>query len=254
MTTVRYRLPDAAHWPAQHVDRIHCGDARQVLTGLPDECVALAVTSPPYWDVVDYGVAGQIGPGSYARYLDDLTAVWRETARVLIPNGKLAVVAPIMPLPKRRLSGQHTRHLKNLAFDIEARILRAVPGLARYSLFVWQKQTTTAMFGSYPYPPNVYEDNSVEFVNVYVKAGGAAEAAGGGKGAEPPDAGGSGAIWRNRCGLSIPRRPSAPAAIRRRFRPSFRCGSSGCIRSARRRTRALPGTSCWICSAAAAQR
>jgi site-specific DNA-methyltransferase (adenine-specific) len=25
------------------------------------------------------------------------------------------------------------------------------------------------MFGSYPYPPNIYEDNTIEFINVYVK-------------------------------------------------------------------------------------
>ena len=27
------------------------------------------------------------------------------------------------------------------------------------------------MFGSYPYPPNIYEDNTIEFINVYVKDG-----------------------------------------------------------------------------------
>ena len=27
------------------------------------------------------------------------------------------------------------------------------------------------MFGSYPFPPNIYEDNTIEFINVYVKDG-----------------------------------------------------------------------------------
>jgi hypothetical protein len=27
------------------------------------------------------------------------------------------------------------------------------------------------MFGSYPYPPNIYEDNTIEFINVFVKEG-----------------------------------------------------------------------------------
>ena len=165
------RIPDRGHWPERHLDRIACADAREALGELPDECVALVATSPPYWNVVDYGVEGQIGQTDYEAYLDDLMRVWREAARVLIPNGKLAVVTPIMPIPKSRIGDQHTRHLKNIAFDIEARILRDLPELHRFSLFVWKKQTTTKMFGSYPYPPNIYEDNTIEFVNVYVKDG-----------------------------------------------------------------------------------
>lgn len=166
-----YRIPDSANWPQEYVDRIICGDALKVLRKLPSKCVALAVTSPPYWNVVDYGIEGQIGQTDYERYLDQLTEVWQETERVLIDNGKLAIVTPVMPIPKSRINSQHTRHLKNIAFDIEARILRDVPALHRYSLFVWKKQTTTKMFGSYPYPPNIYEDNTIEFINVYVKDG-----------------------------------------------------------------------------------
>ncbi len=166
-----YRIPDSLSWPSQYVDRIVCGDALDSLSKLPDQCVALAVTSPPYWNVVDYGVDGQIGQTSYEGYLDQLTEVWRETERVLINNGKLAVVTPVMPVPKSQINSQHTRHLKNIAFDIEARILRDLPKLHRYSLFVWKKQTTKKMFGSYPYPPNIYEDNTIEFINVYVKDG-----------------------------------------------------------------------------------
>ena len=158
-------------WPNQYVDRIISGDALEALAKLPSECVALAVTSPPYWDVVDYGIEGQIGHTTYEEYLDQLTEVWRETERVLISNGKLAIVTPVMPISKSQINNQHTRHLKNIAFDIEARILRDLPTLHRYSLFVWKKQTTTKMFGSYPYPPNIYEDNTIEFINVYVKDG-----------------------------------------------------------------------------------
>jgi DNA modification methylase len=148
-----------------------CGDAREVLRQLPEGCVALAVTSPPYWNTVDYAVEGQIGQCSYEAYLAELVEVWRETERVLLPNGKLAIVTPILPIPKAVMPEQHTRHLKNLAADTEHTILAQIPGLQRYSLFVWQKQTTVKMFGSYPYPPNIFEDNTIEFINVFVKAG-----------------------------------------------------------------------------------
>ena len=168
---MNYRMPDKANWPEKHVDAIIQSDARSALIELPSECVALIVTSPPYWNVVDYDVEGQIGHTSYEDYLDDLMDVWREAERVLIPNGKLAIVTPVMPIPKSQIGTQHTRHLKNIAFDIESSILKSLPGLHRFSLFVWKKQTTTKMFGSYPYPPNIYEDNTVEFINVYVKDG-----------------------------------------------------------------------------------
>ena len=168
---MEYRIPSSDNWPSGHVDRILHGNSLDRLRELPDECVGLAVTSPPYWNVVDYGIDGQIGQSSYEQYIEDMIAVWRETTRVLIPNGKLAVVTPVMPIPKAQISDQHTRHLKNIAADIEASILHHIPDLYRFSLFVWKKQTTTKMFGSYPFPPNIYEDNTIEFINVYVKAG-----------------------------------------------------------------------------------
>jgi DNA modification methylase len=121
---------------------------------------------------VDYGVEGQIGQSSYERYLDDLLDVWVEAERVLVPNGKLCINTPIVPVPKKVDNSTHTRVLKNLNNDIEFTILtRGRCSLQRYSLFIWQKQTSVKMFGSYPYPPNLYEDNTIEFINVYVKPG-----------------------------------------------------------------------------------
>jgi len=169
---IRYRIPDACNWPCECVNTIVNDDALCGLRKLPDECVALIVTSPPYWNTIDYGgIEGQIGQSSYEQYLNDMLAVWQEAHRVLIPNGKMAIITPILPIPKSQMNEQHTRHLKNINSDIEFSILSHVKGLERYSLFIWQKQTTTKMFGSYPYPPNLYEDNTIEFINVFVKDG-----------------------------------------------------------------------------------
>lgn len=168
--STRYRIPRGAVWPAE-IDTVIVDDALHALRAIPDNCIALAVTSPPYWNLVDYGVEGQLGQTSYDVYLDQLLAVWREAERVLIPNGKLAIITPIVPIAKATMGDQHTRHLKNIASDIESTILRSDCGLQRYSLFAWQKQTTVKMFGSYPFPPNIYEDNTLEFINVYVKEG-----------------------------------------------------------------------------------
>ena len=166
-----YRIPDKSNWPEFYVNKIINDDALNALSKLPSECVALAVTSPPYWNVVDYGIQGQIGQTSYEQYLSDLLPIWKETERILIPNGKLAIVTPIMPISKKVLNNGHTRHLKNINNDIEHSILENIPQLQRFSLYIWQKQTSVKMFGSYPYPPNIYEDNTIEFINVYVKNG-----------------------------------------------------------------------------------
>lgn len=149
---------------------IVCGDSRLVLKNIPDNSVRLVVTSPPYWDLVDYGVFGQIGQSRYTEYLDDLLLIWKECERILRPNGKICINTPIVPVPKSKTPKEHTRELKNLNNDIEATILQYT-NLRRFSLYIWQKQTTEKMFGSYPFPPNIYENNTIEFINVFVKAG-----------------------------------------------------------------------------------
>ena len=45
----------------QLINTIIHGDALVVLRSLPDESVQCCVTSPPYWGLRDYGVAGQLG-------------------------------------------------------------------------------------------------------------------------------------------------------------------------------------------------
>ena len=156
------------------VGRILLGDAAEALSRLPGDFVACAVTSPPYWNLVDYGYEGQIGLASYEAYLEDLTEVWRELARVLRPNGKLCIDVPLMPLRKdvsaKHFGASHTRYLLDLHGDLKERILRET-GLIFYSLYIWEKQTTEKMFGSYPFPPNLYERNYVEFIGVFVKPG-----------------------------------------------------------------------------------
>jgi DNA modification methylase len=150
------------------VNRLFTGHAAQVPACFPEESIDLVVTSPPYWTAVQYHGASNPWT-SYDLYLVDMLAVWRECARVLRPNGKLCINAPLMPIPKKPIA-QHTRHLKNIAFDMEYEILCQTQ-LERYALFVWQKQTSKMMFGSYPCPGNLIENNTIEFINVYVKPG-----------------------------------------------------------------------------------
>lgn len=66
------------------------GDARERLRALPAGCVRCCVTSPPYWGLRDYGIAGQIGAEpSLTDYLHHLVLVFREVRRVLADDGTL---------------------------------------------------------------------------------------------------------------------------------------------------------------------
>jgi DNA modification methylase len=108
--------------PAHIVDCLFTGHAATVMKGFPSGCIDLIITSPPYWTAVEYDHGENLWP-SYEAYLDDMQSVWNECARVLRANGKLCINAPIMPIPKNVIQ-QHTRHLKNIAFDMERRILQ----------------------------------------------------------------------------------------------------------------------------------
>lgn len=70
--------------------RILTGDCRDVLKTLPDESVHCVVTSPPYFGLRDYGVAGQIGlEETPSAFVAEMVDVFREVRRVLRADGTL---------------------------------------------------------------------------------------------------------------------------------------------------------------------
>jgi site-specific DNA-methyltransferase (adenine-specific) len=82
------------------------GDARD-MRELPDNSVALVVTSPPYFVGKEYELALGEGhvPASYLDYLGMLRDVFAECARVLEPGGRIAVnVANLGRKPYRSLA------------------------------------------------------------------------------------------------------------------------------------------------------
>jgi DNA modification methylase len=70
--------------------RIIIGDVREKLAELPDESVHCVVTSPPYYGLRDYDVAGQIGlEDTLDEYITVIVGVFREVRRVLRSDGTL---------------------------------------------------------------------------------------------------------------------------------------------------------------------
>ncbi len=64
------------------------GDCGEVLKTLPAASVHCCVTSPPYWGLRDYGVAGQIGlEATPDDYLGRMVAVFEQVRRVLRDDG-----------------------------------------------------------------------------------------------------------------------------------------------------------------------
>ncbi|KKN70092.1 hypothetical protein LCGC14_0434170 [marine sediment metagenome] len=72
------------------VNTIICGDCLEVMKDWPDGVIDCCVTSPPYWGLRDYGVAGQLGlEKSLEEYVVKMIEVFREVRRVLKPEGTL---------------------------------------------------------------------------------------------------------------------------------------------------------------------
>lgn len=70
------------------LDHIYLGDCLEVLQHLPDQCVDMVITSPPYFNLRDYGVEGQLGSeSSVETYVENLAAVFTEARRVLKDSG-----------------------------------------------------------------------------------------------------------------------------------------------------------------------
>jgi len=69
---------------------IECGDSLNVLHAMPSECISCIVTSPPYWNLRDYGVKGQYGlEKTLEKYIQKQVEVFQEIRRVLRNDGTL---------------------------------------------------------------------------------------------------------------------------------------------------------------------
>mgnify|MGYP000991749124 CR=1 FL=1 len=67
---------------------LHNGDALEILRGISSGTVNTCVTSPPYYGLRDYGVAGQIGLESTPdEYICRMVEVFREVRRALRDDG-----------------------------------------------------------------------------------------------------------------------------------------------------------------------
>ncbi len=140
---------------------------------VPDESVHLVVTSPPYWNLKDYGNDDAIGQSSstYEEYLESLYAVFKECVKKLLPDGKLIVnIMPIL-LPGKT-SKFKRRVTKTVITDLEE-FMNSLGNMYFHSLYIWDKRKAVrfSSWGSYPYPPNLLSTYPYEWIIVFSKSG-----------------------------------------------------------------------------------
>lgn len=155
--------------------QLYHGDARS-MTFIPDQSVHLIVTSPPYWNLKRYNdTLGQMGHISeYEQFVDELSKVWREVFRVLVPGGRLVCVVGDVCLARR----VHGRHLvMPLHADIAVTCRKI--GFDNLNPIIWHKisnatfeaNVSTKFLGK-PYEPNAIIKNDIEFILMQRKPGG----------------------------------------------------------------------------------
>lgn len=72
------------------VNRVHCGDALEMLRQVPDGSLQTTVTSPPYFGLRDYGIDGQLGhEATPGEYIDKLVEIFEEVRRATRADGTL---------------------------------------------------------------------------------------------------------------------------------------------------------------------
>ena len=148
------------------------GDSRN-LSLIPDKSVHLIITSPPYWQLKDYGNGNQIGfHDSYEGYINNLNMVWSECNRILHDGCRLCI----------NIGDQFARSVyygRYKVIPIRTEIIRFCEtlGMDYMGAIIWQKQTTMnttgggAIMGSFPYPRNGILKIDYEFILIFKKQG-----------------------------------------------------------------------------------
>jgi len=154
--------------------KIIIGDSRHMVE-VPDESVHLVITSPPYWQLKDYGNGSQIGfNDSYEDYINNLNLVWNECHRVLHKGCRLCV----------NIGDQFARSVyygRYKVIPIRTEIIKFCEtiGFDYMGAIIWQKVTTcnttggATIMGSFPYPRNGIIKIDYEFILLFKKHGAA---------------------------------------------------------------------------------
>ena len=141
------------------------GDAIDALRRMPEQCVQLTFTSPPYYNARDYSTYP-----SYEGYIDFLVDVFAEVHRVT-DEGRFLVVNT-SPVIVPRAGRQHESHRYAIPFDLHPRLTAL--GWKFIDDIIWKKPAGAAKPRNSGFAvhrqPLTYKANAVtEYVMVYRK-------------------------------------------------------------------------------------
>ncbi|MCX6650041.1 MAG: site-specific DNA-methyltransferase [Methanomassiliicoccales archaeon] len=155
--------------------RIFFKDSRK-MNEIPDESVHLVVTSPPYWNIKDYGHDNQIGyRDSLTEYIDNLNIVWAESIRVLHPGCRLCINIGDMYLSATKMTPYQIVPIHAMIVNSIAR--NHSDSVVYLGSIIWQKISTTNtsgganVMGSYGRPRNGYLSLDYEYIAIFKKVG-----------------------------------------------------------------------------------
>ncbi len=152
--------------------KIVIGDSRQ-MSSISDKSAQLIITSPPYWQLKDYGIDKQIGYNdNYEEYINNLNLVWKESYRVLDNGCRLCI----------NVGDQFARSVyygRYKVIPIRTEIIKFCESidLDYMGAIIWQKKTTSnttggaSLMGSYPTPRNGILSIDYEFILIFKKLG-----------------------------------------------------------------------------------
>jgi len=149
------------------------GDSRD-MSHIKDKSVHLVVTSPPYWNVIDYDCKGDIAAHKHKDiFLEELQAIWRELGRVVVDGGMCAINVEDSACNSKLygrakeicMIGEYVKGLEYAGFDLFSRI-------------IWKKahMMITARWCNYKvngngYPPYFRVNPNWAYVFVFRKRG-----------------------------------------------------------------------------------
>jgi len=152
--------------------KIIIGDSRE-MKEVADKSVHLVITSPPYWQLKDYGAKEQIGfNDNYEDYINNLNLVWNECFRVLHDGCRLCI----------NIGDQFARSIyygRYKIIPIRTEIIKFCEsiGFDYMGAIIWQKPTTmnttggATVMGSFPYPRSGIIKIDYEFILIFKKPG-----------------------------------------------------------------------------------
>lgn len=143
--------------PSQYINQIVCADSLEFLKTLPDNCVDIIFTSPPYNFGLDYN--NHNDTAHWNQYYNMLFGIFKECIRVLKYGGRFVV--NVQPLYSDYIPSHHI--ISN--FFIENKMIWK-------GEILWEKNNYNCKYcswGSWKSPSSPYLKYTWEFVEVYCK-------------------------------------------------------------------------------------